>query len=108
MEVGSVSGLVEISNALKVVSTVQPGSVSAFTFANTAAASGATVATATSTKVALMLGAGTAAALLSLGLAIDSVAQPTSATRKNANAKLFRLTPIDAAAQPREAAPTSP
>ncbi len=43
MEVGSVTGPVEVSNALKVVNTVQAGSVSAFNFGNASSASGATI-----------------------------------------------------------------
>jgi len=78
MEVGSVSGPVEISNALKVVGTVQAGSVSAFNFSSAASASGASITGAPSTKVAFMLGAGTAASLLGLGLAIDAISQPSS------------------------------
>jgi hypothetical protein len=77
MEVGSVSGPVEIANALKLVGTVQPGSVSAFNFGTAATASGASVTTATSTKVAFMLGAGTGASLLGLGLAVDAIVQPS-------------------------------
>ncbi len=78
MEVGSVSGPVEISNAVKVVSTVQPGTVSAINFGSSAGASGASAAAPTTAKVAFMLGAGTGASLLGLGLAIDAIAQPSS------------------------------
>ena len=78
MEVGSVNGPVEVSNALKVVNTVQAGSVSAFNFGNASSASGATVTAGTSKRVAFMLGVGTGASLLGLGLAIDAVAQPSS------------------------------
>jgi len=77
MEVGSVNGPVEVSNALKLVNTIQPGAVSSFNFADSSAASGASVSTGTSTKVAFMLGAGTAASLMGLGLAIDAIAQPS-------------------------------
>jgi len=80
MEVGSVNGAVEVSNALKVISTVPAGSVSAFNFGTTATASGASVSAGTSTKVFFMLGVGTGASLLGLGLAIDAIAQPSSAT----------------------------
>jgi hypothetical protein len=77
MEVGSVSGPIQISNALKTVGTVQPGSVSAFNFAS--ADSGASVASiGTSPKVLFMLGAGTGAALIGLGLAVDAIAQPSN------------------------------
>lgn len=80
MEVGSVNGPVEVSNALKLVGTIQPGSVSAFNFGTSASASGASVSTAgTPTKVAFMLGVGTGASLLGLGLAIDAISQPSSA-----------------------------
>ena len=78
MEVGSVSGPVEVSNALKVVSTIQPGSVSAFNFGNAGSASGATITGPTSKKVIFMLGVGTGASLLGLGLAVDAISQPSS------------------------------
>jgi len=78
MEVGSVTGAVEVSNALKVVNTVQAGSVSAFNFGNASSASGATITGRTPTKVAFMLGVGTGASLLGLGLAIDAISQPSS------------------------------
>jgi hypothetical protein len=78
MEVGAVSGSVEISNALKVVGIVQPGSVSSFNFDTTAGASGASVAGNPSPKIAFMLGVGAGASLLGLGLAIDAIAQPSS------------------------------
>jgi hypothetical protein len=78
LEVGSVSGPVEISNALKLVNTVQPGAVSEFNFGSSATASGATIASGTSTRMAFMMGAGMGASLLGLGLAIDAFAQPSS------------------------------
>jgi hypothetical protein len=76
MEVGSVSGEVQVANAIRVVNTIQPGSVSDFNFGN--AATGATVSNGSSNKVAFMLGVGTGAALLGLGLAVDAIAQPSS------------------------------
>jgi hypothetical protein len=78
MEVGSVSGPVEVSNALSLLSTVQPGSVSAFNFGSAATASGATIEAGPSPRVAFMLGAGVGASLLGLGLAIDAIAQPST------------------------------
>lgn len=78
MEVGSVSGEVQVSNALKVVNTIQPGTVSDFNFGN--AATGATVSSGTSTKMAFALGVGTGAALLGLGLAVDAISQPSSSS----------------------------
>ena len=79
MEVGSVTGQVDISNALKVVNTVQPGAVTQFNFANSATASGATISAGPSTKVAFMLGVGVGASLLGLGLAVDAIAQSSTA-----------------------------
>jgi hypothetical protein len=80
LEIGSISGPVEISNALKVVNTIQPGSVSAFNFSKTGTASGATINTGRpSTKLVFMLGVGTGASLLGLGLAVDAISQPSSA-----------------------------
>jgi hypothetical protein len=79
MEVGSVSGQVDVSNALKVVNTVQPGAVTQFHFASAARASGATISSGPNTKVAFMLGVGVGASLLGLGLAVDAIVQPSSA-----------------------------
>ena len=79
MEVGSVSGQVDVSNALKVVNTVQPGAVTQFHFASAANASGATISSGPNTKVAFMLGVGVGASLLGLGLAVDAIVQPSSA-----------------------------
>ena len=76
MEIGSVSGPLQIANAVKVVSTVQPGTVSAFNFGAATAASGASTSAPASTKVAFMLGAGTGVSLLGLGLAVTAIAQP--------------------------------
>ena len=73
MEVGSVNGEVEVSNALKTVSTIQPGSVSDFSFGT--AATGATISNNSSSKLAFMLGVGTGAALVGLGLALDAISQ---------------------------------
>ncbi len=80
MEVGSVSGPVEVSNAVTLVNSIQPGAVSAFNFADSSSASGASISSGTSNKVAFMLGAGTAASLIGLGLAIDTIAQPGPAS----------------------------
>jgi hypothetical protein len=80
LEVGSVNGQIEVSNALNLVNTIQSGTVSEFNFANSATASGATIATGNSTKMAFMLGVGTGASLLGLGLALDAIAQPSSAS----------------------------
>jgi hypothetical protein len=77
MEIGSVSGPLQIANAIKVVGTVPPGTVSAFNFSDSAASSGASVASPTSTRVAFMLGAGTGVSLLGLGLAVTAIVQPT-------------------------------
>ena len=78
MEVGSITGPVDVSNALKVVNTVQPGSVSSFNFSgNSASASGATITNSPSTKMAFMLGVGAGASLLGLGLAVDAIVQPS-------------------------------
>jgi hypothetical protein len=82
MEVGSVSGPVEIANELRVVSTVDPGTVSEFSFAPSTAASGAKANAPPSRKVIFMLGVGTGAALVGLGLAAAAIerssAKPTS------------------------------
>ena len=75
MEVGSVTGPVQIANAVKLVGTIAPGTVSAFNF--TKADTGATIATPTSPKLAFMLGIGTGASLLGLGLAVDAILQPS-------------------------------
>ena len=80
MEVGSVNGPVEISNAVKLVNTVQAGAVSDFNFGDPAGASGATIASGNSPRVAFLLGAGLGASLLGLGLATDAIAQPSSAS----------------------------
>jgi hypothetical protein len=77
MEVGSVSGPVQIANAIKVVGMVQPGTVSAINFGSTDGASGATVSSPTTPKVAFMLGVSAGAALLGLGIAVDAIVQPS-------------------------------
>ncbi len=79
MEVGSVSGAIQIANEVKVVSTIQPGTVSAFNFNNSASASGASVSPPESRKVVFMLGLGTGAALAGLGLSVAAVVQPAPA-----------------------------
>ncbi len=80
MEVGSLSGEVNVSNELKVVSSIQPNSVSTFSFDNSAA-SGASISSGQpSPKLAFMLGVGAGASLLGLGLALDAIAQPSSAS----------------------------
>jgi hypothetical protein len=76
MEVGSVSGPIQIANEVKLVGTVQPGTVSAFSFA-AADASGASIGAPVSTKTAFMLGASAGASLLGLGLAVTAIVQPT-------------------------------
>jgi hypothetical protein len=78
MEVGSVSGSVEIANELKVVGKVEPGTVSEFNFSASTTASGAKATAPTSKKVVFMLGVGTAAALVGLGLAAAAMAQSSS------------------------------
>jgi hypothetical protein len=80
MEVGSVTGLVQVANEVKVVSTVQPGTVSSFNFGNSGSASGASVSSPTSRKVIFMLGVGTGASLAGLGFALAAVAQPSSSS----------------------------
>ncbi len=80
MEVGSVSGPVEIANEIKVVGMVQPGTVSAFNFNPAASASGASVSAPTSKKVVFMLGLGTGAALAGLGLSVAAIVQPEPAS----------------------------
>jgi hypothetical protein len=79
LEVGSVSGPVQIANEVKVVGMVQPGTVSAFNFNNSGSASGASVSSPTSKKVVFMLGVGTGAALVGLGLSVTAVVQPAPA-----------------------------
>jgi hypothetical protein len=79
MEVGSVSGPVQIANEVKVVGMVQPGTVSAFNFNNSASASGALISAPPSRKVVFMLGLGTGAALAGLGLSVAAVVQPEPA-----------------------------
>jgi hypothetical protein len=78
MEVGSVSGPVQIANEIKVVGMVQPGTVSAFNFSDAASASGASVSAQVSKQVVFMLGVGTGAALAGLGLSVAAVVQPAS------------------------------
>jgi hypothetical protein len=80
MEVGSVSGPVQIANEVNVLSTVQPGTVSAFNFSSAAAASGATISAPPSRKVVFMLGVGTGAALLGMGLSVTAIVQPAPAS----------------------------
>jgi len=79
MEVGSVSGPVQIANEMKVVGTIQPGTVSAFNFSDAASASGASVSGPPSRKVVFMLGVGSGAALAGLGLSLAAVVQPEPA-----------------------------
>jgi hypothetical protein len=79
MEVGSVTGPVQIANEMKVVGMVQPGTVSAFNFNNSVAASGASASAPPSKKVVFMLGLGTGAALVGLGLSVAAVVQPAPA-----------------------------
>jgi hypothetical protein len=76
MEVGSVSGPVQIANEVNVVGMVQPGTVSAFNFNTAASASGATVSAPTSKKVIFMLGVGAGASLIGLGLSVAAIVQP--------------------------------
>jgi hypothetical protein len=80
MEVGSVSGPVQIANEVKVVSTVQPGTVTAFHFNSASSASGAVIGAPTSDKVVFMLGAGTGAALLGLGLSTAAIVESAPAS----------------------------
>ena len=79
MEIGSVSGPVQIANEVRVLGTVQPGTVSEFNFASSTAASGATVTAPTSTRTAFMLGTSAGAALAGLGLAVTAIVQPAPA-----------------------------
>jgi hypothetical protein len=80
MEVGSVSGPVQIANEIKVVGMVQPGTVSAFNFNPAASASGASISAPISKKVVFMLGLGTGAALTGLGLSVAAIVQPEPAS----------------------------
>jgi hypothetical protein len=78
MEVGSVAGAVQIANELRVVSTVDPGTVSEFSFSPAMAASGAKANAPPSRKTIFMLGVGTGAVLVGLGLAAAAIERSSS------------------------------